>query len=207
MNGVPACYGELWEAQHPQCYGGLDPAFTHPTRKDHRHDRCHLYSSCASKTSANRLSRQASPTSTTPQQVIPAQNLVRHHQPQHMPAPFQSIVRHVHNGTQAAAAQAANLQAPSIQIPYAHPATHAQGPMVHPAHASAPWQVPMNFQVPGAQMPAYLTVPEPIFPGEGTFKPLVRTILRSVLKAGCHSMANFFDHVPMTPWPAPPPQG
>jgi len=76
--------------------------------------------------------------------------------------------------------------------------------MAHPAMASVPLNVLMNQQAAGAQMPAYLTVPEPMHQGQGTVKPLMFTLLRAVLKAGGHALANYYDHNPVTQWVNPP---
>lgn len=204
---VPVCFGRSWEANHPECAGGLDPLYTHPQRKDHRRDRCSWYSSCASRTTAARqqVNQQV--------QIIPVQQLVRQQpsqppqqfqQPQQvMPPQYQAVVSGVSQGVQNAMVGAQYQVRPQQYMQQQQVQALPAQLMVHPSAASTPWAVPMNFQAPGSQMPAYLTVPEPIIPGQGTFRPLMHTILRSVLKAGCHSIANFYDHVPMGTYPAP----
>jgi hypothetical protein len=68
-----------------------------------------------------------------------------------------------------------------------------------------PTNVPMQVQQPGAQMPSYLTMPEPIDHEEGTAKALGRTLIRSAAKAIGHSVSSFFDHVPLKPHKPPQP--
>jgi hypothetical protein len=71
-----------------------------------------------------------------------------------------------------------------------------------------PMAVPMNHAAYGAQMPAYLTVPEPVLQGQHWGKRLAYTLIRSMAKAGGHSTANFFDHMTFNPYPVypqPPP--
>ena len=218
MSSTPPkeCFGLHWEAQHVACAGGLDPTYTNPKAMEeirkhgvtsiatHRRDRCSWYSQCGSRKAASSLNQQA--------QIIPVQQLTRPQQAApSMPQSFQSVVMGMSQGAQLVAAQARNIQVPQMQPlqqvqqqqpqQYMQPFVGQSAPlMVSPSTASVPWAVPMNYQAQGAQMPAYLTVPEPIVPGQGTFQPLMYTILRSVLKAGCHSIANFYDHVPMTAW-------
>lgn len=94
-------------------------------------------------------------------------------------------------------------QAQQYQPPY------AQG-MVPPYMASMPGMVPMNYVMPGTQMPSFLTVPEPMVYGQHWSRRLAFTLLRGMVKAFGMTLANFFDHTPVTPWqppqpPAPPP--
>jgi hypothetical protein len=76
-----------------------------------------------------------------------------------------------------------------------------------PAHQAywGPPMVPMAQQVPGAQMFAYLSVPEPVVAGGGWFTRLVLELVRAVIKAACHQAAHYVDHrsfaVPHDPTP------
>ena len=80
----------------------------------------------------------------------------------------------------------------------------AYGTMAPPHVAQhGPVNVPMQVQQPGAQMPSYLTIPEPIDHEEGTSKALGRTLFRSAAKAMGHSISSFFDHVPLKPHKPP----
>ncbi len=52
------------------------------------------------------------------------------------------------------------------------------------------------FQLPGSQMPQYLTVPEPVT-DEHWFSRLMRELMRSAGKALGHTIAAFFDSNPI----------
>jgi hypothetical protein len=67
-----------------------------------------------------------------------------------------------------------------------------------------PQLVPVTFQQPGMQMPAYLTVPEPINPEEHWMWRLVREIFRSMVKSTGHTAASFIDHNPLRAYEIPP---
>jgi len=200
-NSPPICFGKSWEAHHVECNGGLDPAYTHPKRGDHKRDRCSWYTHCASRTAASKLQ---------PEKLVPAANLVKSSMPV-MPQPFQAVVQGVRTASQHVAQQVGNIQVriPNMPAPVAPVQMTPQYPqyqqgygvMTHPAAASVPYAVPMNYSSPGMQMPAYLTVPEPIIPGQSLVRPFAATMGRSVLKALGHAAANWFDHIPWNPWP------
>jgi hypothetical protein len=65
----------------------------------------------------------------------------------------------------------------------------------------------MPYQQPGAQMPGYLTHPEPVVQGVPWYLRLLHEIIRSIFKGAFHTGASFFDHMtfvrPPTPAPAP----
>jgi hypothetical protein len=79
-----------------------------------------------------------------------------------------------------------------------------QPQMAHPMMAMMPYAVPVNYQMPGAQMPGYLTIPEPVVEGQHWSSRLFFNVARSMAKASGHTVANFFDHSPINPWPTPP---
>ncbi len=91
-------------------------------------------------------------------------------------------------------------QMPAQQVQYQQMQHYPQG-WAHPAMAAAPMMVPMNYQMPGAQIPAYLAVPEP--PGPW-WQRLFFSVLRASGKATGHTVANFFDHNSINPWERPP---
>lgn len=206
MTTLPNCFGKSWEAKHPECAGGLDHGYSNPNDGSHLRERCRWYSQCASKTTANRVGN-----------TIPAHQLVRHQQQPPQQAPpnplsmfhtfvnsasrGMSKVSQTHPAVNATKQPQAVQQTPMMQPYYGHPTPV----MVHPAMASAPWAVPMNYQTPGAQIPGYLTVPEPAVVGQHWAARLGLSLLRSVLKAGGHTVANFFDHTSFNSWQAPPP--
>lgn len=199
----PSCFGShLWSASSSECAGGPDPGYTHPHNGSHTREKCNWFQACGVANQRNRERRQQMP---TPQpQVIPSHNLIRNNntnngvQPPPRPvAPHPSIPAR-----------------PAIQQPshYAQPYT-AQA--VQPQQTSfttmappyiaqnGPAQIPMQYQQPGAQIPAYLTTPEPINYNESGLKILCRILLRSVLKAVGHAIASHFDHVPIRPHKPP----
>lgn len=202
-NSPPACFGKSWEAHHVECNGGLDPAYTHPRRGDHKRDRCSWYTHCASRTAAGKLQ---------PAGVVPVANLVKPTMPT-MPQPPQATVQSVRAASQSVAQQVGNIQvrvpnAPVQQAPQYQqqpPMQYGYGAVAHPSMTSMPYAVPMNYPAPGMQMPAYLTVPEPIIPGQSLMRPFAATMGRSVLKALGHAAANWFDHIPWNSWPYQPP--
>lgn len=209
MSGIPACFGKSWEAKSTVCAGGLDPAYLHP-EGGHKRDRCRYYGSCASRTTAANLQQERA-------QTISASTLVR--QPPKIHDPFQGMLRNIQSGATQVAQRVGNIPVkPQTQIlpsipsmptmPTAPQVAHTpQAPQgyVHPSMASVPHMVPVNHQMPGTQMPSYLTVPEPIIPGQGLGRPFAATVGRSIMKAVGHTIANWFDHVPWNPFPPYPP--
>lgn len=202
-NSPPSCYGKHWAAHHVECNGGLDPAYTHPERGDHKRDRCSWYSHCAARTAASRLPSER-------QQLIPPTNLKP--QPPALPQTYQSVLQGARTAGQHIQQQVGNIQVrhfptmPHAPAPMSPPPQQQHATMMaHPSMASMPQMVPMNYPASGMQIPAYLTVPEPIIPGQGLARPFVATMGRSVLKALGHAAANWFDHVPWNPWPYQPP--
>jgi len=177
------CFGVGWSANSAQCR----PAFGGQT--------CPLYKECASAMNQQRP-------------VVPATNLLQNQRPpmpnmgsvQQAPVVPQILqqTRQVMQGIQTGVQQA---QQQRQVIP---PAGFAQVPqyqqqqtghyMVAPADASVPYLVHQNHQAYGAQMPAYLTVPEPL--NQPWWQMALWSILRSAGKASFHTMANVFDHVP-----------
>jgi len=133
--------------------------------------------------------------------------------------PFQSIVKGVVQGAQSALVKhATHVASPVVQhaqLPTAAQPYYGQPAplMVHPAMAAVPYMAPMNYQASGMQMPAYLTVQEPIIEGQHWLTRLGFNIVRSMVKAACHTGANFVDHntinqpVYYQPAPEPPEQG
>lgn len=96
---------------------------------------------------------------------------------------------------QVAPAPVAYMQQPHQQQPMA---------MVPPQMAVTPHHVPMNYVMPGAQVPSFLTVPEPIVQGQHWAVRLLYSLGRGCLKASGMVLANFFDHTPVNKWPPPP---
>lgn len=226
QNDVPpeVCFGKHWDASEVKCAGGLDPTYINKLDNTHRRDRCKWYQSCASRTTTSKLGAAA-------QHQVPVQPQQQpmFRPPVPMPAqppawqrPLQSIANGVMQGATTALAgsdpsrvpvrvfgqppyqQAQPQQYPQQYPQYYHP-QYQQGSMAPPWAAMMPQMVPMNYQAAGAQMPAYLTVPEPVVPGVHWGYRLGYSVLRSMLKASGHTLSNFFDFTPIHPWPTPPP--
>lgn len=185
---LPSCFGKSWDASAPECAGGLDPSFVAPDGGNKR-QRCPYFSQCASRTAASKLGQQpqqvpvapAAPTAV--KQAFPIQPVAPQHQlVQVKPAPVQ---------------QPQQVPQQVQMVPQFAP---VQQQLVPPQHAQVPYMVPMNFAPAYSQMPGYLTVPEPIVPGQHWGKRLGFSVARSMLKAAGHTMANFFDHTPFNPW-------
>jgi hypothetical protein len=63
-----------------------------------------------------------------------------------------------------------------------------------PQYAAQPLYVPVNAPMMGAQIPSFLTVPEPYDPDVSYGTRMLRTVTRSMGKAMCISVANFLDY-------------
>ncbi len=177
---VPSCFGAKWEARAPECAGGLDPAYMHPVNGSNKRDRCPWYSQCAASIAAQKMSTQGGLVQVRPQQQQQQQQQI---QPPSAMKPFFT------------------QQPPQMQPQQPQPQQMVPAPyMVPPQQAQTPYMVPMNFAPQSAQMPGYLTVPEPIVPGQHWGKRLGFSIARSMAKAAGHTLANFFDHTPLNPW-------
>lgn len=183
---APTCFGTRWEARAAECAGGLDPAYVNPSDGSNKRERCAWYSQCAARTAAQKM-----PTASTLVQVRPSKQMqVPSFQPA-MPQPQP---------------QPQQVQQQPYQQQYQYPQQMMPMPqqpapvMVYPHQAQTPYMVPMNFAPQSMQMSGYLTVPEPIVPGQHWGKRLGFSVVRSMAKAMGHTVANFFDHTPFNPW-------
>lgn len=136
------------------------------------------------------------------------------------PAPVQQAAPNVVSVQQALQARAAQpaqpvqqvLQRPQQQVPqgpmqvyggyYAGQPQQVPVYMVDPRYAQVPSAVPQNHVQPGAQVPAYLSVPEPY---NGNFAPMfINSLMRAGLKGMFSQAANLMDHVPWGAYGPPP---
>ena len=179
MEQPPVCFGKSWSPQAIECKGGLDPLYVNPQDGSHRRAKCSFYERCAPRTCATQMSQHQ-----TNNRLIPPQNLVPQSGP-HVAAP-------VTQPYQARPAQA------TIQPQAGFAQTTPTNVGAQPAHIAQFGQqmVPMNFQQPGLQIPAYLTVPEPVDLGIPWYLRLGREIVRSMAKGMFHTGANWVDHNP-----------
>jgi len=201
----PNCFGQSWSPSAVECTGGLDPGYINPTNHTNRRDRCDWYQQCASKTAATNLSQQRPGPPPVPQ-VIPVNRLAQPYQhPQPAVVPVQQGPgRPVQ--VQPQPYQPYHPQYPIYQQPQ-HQTTVPYNIAMVPAHQAyyGPPLVPMAHQVPGAQMLAYLSVPEPVTTGGSWLARFAFEILRAILKAAFHQGAHYVDHRSFTK-PEEPPQ-
>lgn len=179
MEQPPSCYGNHWNPQAIECKGGLDPMYTNPLDGSHRREKCSFYERCAPRTCAKQMNQQ------TGTGLIPVQNLV----PQSGPHVATPVV-------QPQLPKPVQPLAPPPQPGFAQMAYPNMG--MQPAHIAQFGQqlLPMNYQQPGMQMPAYLTVPEPIDLEVPWYIRLCREIARAMAKGAFHTGANWVDHNP-----------
>lgn len=190
MSQVPSCFGERWESTAVECAGGLDPSFVAPDGSNRR-AKCPLYTQCAGKVISKRYGQHLPqlPAASRPQTPVGFSHLT---QPASVPISTQQQlvqVRPMVNQTQQPYTNTPTAQMPTMLAP--------------PAQAMLPSMVPVNFSPPYMQMTGYLTVPEPVVPGQHWSKRLGFSLIRSMLKASGHTVANFFDYFTFNPWYPP----
>lgn len=179
------CFGISWSASDPKCAGGPDPTWQNDDGSYVR-PKCDYFATCGAKKMAaaqeqRLLQLRAQPTTYAPAQQVPvtqtptyaAAQPPRYVQPMpHAPAPYYPTAPYFPAGP--------------------------QQPM-NPAHMmiQAPMQIPMQQALPvNYQMPGYLSHPEPY---RGSYLGMLGiSILRAMLKAAGHTMANVFDAVPFS---------
>lgn len=203
--GSPDCFGShLWSATEKECIGGPDPGYAHPVSGARVRERCRWYQSCASVSAQNKL--------------VPSQSLVRAPAvqppiPQAIPPGVQAPPKPVAPNPVLGARPPLHVQQPSftyqpqpvVQAGYPQQQQLQQYMSYAPPYVAqlGPAQIPMPYQQPGAQMPAYLTMPEPVRPGDSALGVLARTLFRAALKAIGHALASFVDHTPIKPHSPP----
>lgn len=207
----PSCFGKSWDPNHTECKGGLDPAYTNPSTGTKMREKCSWFGACSQQM------HKPAPLAPPSPQLIPStallQRAVAATAPIKMPTPPQAHVPPrppVYTGTathyslptaHAPAPQVAH--APQVHIPQMHTPQMQmpvyQQPMVSqnyaPPHVAqfGPAMVPMPYQLPGAQMPQYLTVPEPVSDNVPWYLQLMRELGRSMVKAFGHQLAAHVD--------------
>lgn len=201
------CFGESWSGVDVHCKGGLDPVYQNPRALAemkttgrtnipiHQREQCIHYAQCSHQTNFNRM-----------QGFIPAENLTKGRAPQPTPPRSQPVGprrmgESIHQD---------NRTPPRWQPPA--PAPTWQQPPQQNQHMAPPWVagygpqfVPMPFQQPGAQMPGYLSVPEPIDPKVPFWFRMVLSLFRAGVKAIFHTGAHIIDHEPFIKHQQPPP--
>ena len=184
----PPCFGKSWNGGDVVCKGGLDPTYTNPRSKTHKRDQCVFFTQCAHQTNFNRMRGH-----------IPVEALTRNKQPV---APRSQTVQPAQPTTQTV------QQNQQVHPGYYQQPTWNNQQMVPPYIASyGPQMVPMPYQQPGAQMPGYLTVPEPIDSRVPLWIRFLLNIGRAAVKAIFHTGAHMADHETIIKYqpPKPPP--
>lgn len=199
QNGPPPCFGKEWEANAPECRGGIDPTYVHPRNGGNKRDQCQWYNACAQTTTNARAPQARGPVNSPP---IPASNLLRPPLPQTMQN--MSVLQAPPVQQQPAFMPP---PAPTQQLAYAPPAVqpqaaphvvyYGQTAYTSPGAAAVPVMVPMNTPMMGAQTQSFLMVQEPYEnDGTGHGTRLARTLVRSMGKAAALTVANYLDYHP-----------
>jgi len=214
---TPDCYGKSWNPKDVLCAGGADFTFTDENGR-HIRPQCDHYSTCGVRTSHSKMEQS---------RLVPVQNLVR--SPTSPMPDAVSVFGPKSNGTpisnwtgqtpaptmtkaqmeewmnQKAKEMAMQMWQNAQSYPQARStATYSSNnyPQNMPFYDPRFQPMPVNFQ-----MPAYLTVPQQREPGESLISLLFKNLFRSMMKAGGHSFAHFWDTVPMGPYLPMPPTG
>lgn len=179
--GRPSCFAKLWDGGSPECRGGVDPAYKNEETGSNLREKCRWFDMCGSKTQAMKM-EAARP-------YLDPKNLVRNNnvptlQPVNQQAPPQQqfVQRFAESFQQ-------QMNQPLVKPMY--PQAQQQAPQMQVGYQQ---MMPVNYQ-----MPAYLSVPEVRYEGEGFMVLLWRTVIRSVGKAIGHSISNLFDTTPLGP--------
>ena len=209
MSTQPSCFGRSWDPNHVECKGGLDAAYENPTDKTHRRDRCAWFNSCSQAMNYPTHVAQPTPQTQPSQPLIPARALAHRPTvdvppPRPMMQPPQPPFTPPRPPTQIPPHQPGYTQYTQPMSYYQHQQMPVPAPMqpqpnsmmVHPAVAQyGPPLVYQPYQLPGTQMPHYLTVPEPV-EGISWGARLGQELARSMGKAFGHTLAAYFDSNP-----------
>jgi hypothetical protein len=189
----PECFGISWNSKDVLCAGGAD--LTHRDEKTGSHYRppCDFYRACGTRVAHATMEQS---------RLIPATSLVRapaqqqQQQPAQTAAPPPPASMSQAQMQQWLTDQAKVMATQMLQQLQQYPQqgrgpaapynSYPQGPVYDPRFQP----MPVNYQ-----MPAYLTVPEV---HGSLLSMLLRTLVRSVFKAGGHSFSSFWDTVPLS---------
>lgn len=215
----PFCFGHKHDPNNVQCAGGQDPTYWN---SGHTRTECSMFEACR-QAQAARQNIEIKPPTPTPTNQVPtqpypvmppaqptppraAQPPVQQYQyPQQQPTPpqyqppqqplqqYQQYQQYQqHQPMQQYQQQQALQQTRPQQVPMQQYQPN-QVYYVQPQYAQTPCMVPQNYAQPGAQVPSYLTVPEPY---EGSVAKMVAlSVMRAGLKGMMHMAANLLDHV------------
>ncbi len=179
-NEAPECFGEQWDQNAVECAGGRDPGYR-GRDGSHIRERCSFFTSCGARFQAAKQ-EIAKP-------LIPASSLYR---PRIEPTPTPSYTYGASSNQSEIYQLRAQLEQANKLIQQQQ-TSYSQGRM-NGAYGTG--QHPLQMMAVEMSIPKYLTVPEPIneLP---IWVSLGRMILRAILKAVGHTVANFADHTPI----------
>jgi hypothetical protein len=213
----PSCFAKSWDPNHVECKGGLDPAYNNPVTGTKMREKCSWFNSCS------QAMHKTAPVAPPSPQLVPPTALLQRavaattpikmppmppaHVPPRPPTYTGSATQYSLPTVHAQAPHVAH--APQVQQPVAqhmvqqmhqvHQMPVYQQPVVPqqyaPPHVAqfGPAYVPMPYQLPGSQMPQYLTVPEPVNDHVPWYLQLLRELGRSMVKAFGHQLAAHVD--------------
>ena len=200
----PSCFAKSWDPNHVECKGGLDPAYTNPITATKMREKCSWFNSCSQAMHKPApVAPQIVPPTALLQRAVAATTPIKMppsppaHVPPRPPVYTGSATQYSLPTVHAPAPQVAH--APPMQQPVAPQMPMYQQQMVPqqyaPPHVAqfGPAFVPMPYQLPGAQMPQYLTVPEPTNDNVPWYLQLMRELGRSMVKAFGHQLAAHVD--------------
>lgn len=219
---MPDCFGDLWDRDAVECSGGFDGGFV-STNGSHIRPKCDFFDQCRVRTSLKAQQSQYAPvvpaanlTRNQPGYAWPGWQapVVPGRQPMSGGQPVQPV-QHAQPmwtapqpmwppGMQQYAMQAAvghqeQMDPQMLQMLYMMQLMQTNPYLPQPMYPGRfPMQGninPIAFHATNYEMPGYLSVPEP---RDGGFWPtLGREVFRGMGKALGHSIASFFDHVPL----------
>lgn len=207
---TPVCYGlsqpfpHGWDEHDPQCVGGQDLGADPTHFPGQVRPPCQYRNVCKGmvepvraragfielgnpESPRKQLNIQVPQRAAAPQvRVVPPPAVI---QPPRTVASVQPAPAAQPTPVRVTSSSVSSYRTPPAQQPQAY--TYSQ-----PTQQMPPIQVlPIQMMPVAAEMPAYLSVPEDR--GEGFWRPLGLEMFRSVGKALGHSIAHFFDHVPI----------
>lgn len=205
MSGdYPPCFGKLWDPRNNECKGGNDPSYVNPRTGTNKRDMCRFYSACSGATNQNRLNDATQ--GPQPPPVIPASRLGQKFPAPPPPAPSAPTPGAIPPpppipppAPQQQTVPQAQVMSPQQPMAQQQVTYMGQMPWTQPGYAGQPALVPMNQPMPGAAVPSFLTVPEPVNPDVPFMTRFARTMWRSACKATAIGAANFIDYNPITP--------
>ncbi len=210
----PTCFGRLHDATNVKCIGGNDP--TRWSEQDgHTRHRCSFFDKCqeAQLNTVRQNIEFKEPVlgmaASSPYPIVqqprvlpvmpgaPGMPVMQQAPQPAMAFRPQQAVQPVQQAAPVQGMQPARPAAPAQGYPQGYPTYVGQTMqpyMVPPDLAPMPSYVPQNHVQPGAQVPSYLTVPEP---HSGKLGPMFfNTIMRAAFKGMFHAAANLMDHFP-----------